>query len=421
MFMRRFIAFLVFVMPLILSAMTLEYDEFFEDETLNVELIHSGRYGMEFYRIENMYGAGRWAGSKTRLIDATNYGVHRVEVYSDKKLIYSRNYCSLFEEWSTTAAGKRDCRAFEEVVRVPMPKEIITLRISSKNERGVWKEVFADKIDPLRIGSPSLDRVCRPFPLSYAGDINKKLDVVILPAGYSIEDSAKLRRDIKMFGEFMFSKPPFDGLRDRINVWGVEYFSEYSGIPGLKGSGLESETELGLSYNTFGSPRYLMSENLFNIHSLLRDTPYDQIVIMCNSNVYGGGGIYNFYATSYVNPNNSFVLIHEFGHSFAALGDEYSDNDSDLEGAYKNVEPWQPNITALKDFSKKWKDMVGKKVPIPTPCTPEYEDVVGVYEGAAYSAKGLYRPYQDCLMRSDKPFCPVCVREILNMMELYTE
>lgn len=210
-------------------------------------------------------------------------------------------------------------------------------------------------------------------------------------------------------------------MRDKINVWAVEYFSEESGIPGLKNSKINQDTELGVSYNTFGSPRYIMSEKLFNIHSVLRNTPYEQIIIMCNSDVYGGGGIYNFYATSYFNKDNSFVIVHEFGHSFAALGDEYAENDSEMQGAFEYAEPWQANITSLKEFKNKWEDMIEASTPIPTPKTPEYKDKVGVFEGAAYMSKGFYRPYQDCLMRSDKPFCPVCVREINKMIDFYTE
>jgi hypothetical protein len=164
-----------------------------------------------------------------------------------------------------------------------------------------------------------------------------------------------------------------------------------------------------------------MTRNVFNLHDIITNIPYDQIVIMCNSDVYGGGGIFNFYATSYVNPKNGFVLIHEFGHSFAGLGDEYSENDIEVEGATQTIEPWQKNVTSLKDFSKKWQNMMDKNTPIPTPCTKEYNDKVGVYEGAAYVSKGLYRPYQDCLMKSDKPFCPVCTKEINKMLDLYTE
>ena len=164
-----------------------------------------------------------------------------------------------------------------------------------------------------------------------------------------------------------------------------------------------------------------MTPKLFNLHEILMDVPYEQIIIMCNSSVYGGGGIFNFYATSYVNRENGFVLIHEFGHSFGGLGDEYSETDIDIEGASQKIEPWQKNVTSLVDFSKKWEDMLDKTTPIPTPTTTDFKDKVGVFEGAAYVSKGLYRPFQDCLMRSDKPFCPVCTREINRMIDFYTE
>lgn len=421
--MNRILSFIIVLIPLVLNSQDIDFDKFFEDKTLNLEVYHSGRYALEYYSIDNSYISGSWAGTRTKLIDKTNYGVHKVEVFESQtnKMIYSRNYCSLFEEWSTTSQGRNSCGNFEEVLRIPFPKEEVIIKISSKDSVGVWKEIMKTKYSKSLLGYSNMKKEYKPIKLHYSGEINKKLDIVILPSGYSIEDSLKMRDDLKLFSEFIFSKNPFSNMRDKINVWAVEYFSEESGIPGLKNSKINQDTELGVSYNTFGSPRYIMSEKLFNIHSVLRNTPYEQIIIMCNSDVYGGGGIYNFYATSYFNKDNSFVIVHEFGHSFAALGDEYAENDSEMQGAFEYAEPWQANITSLKEFKNKWEDMIEASTPIPTPKTPEYKDKVGVFEGAAYMSKGFYRPYQDCLMRSDKPFCPVCVREINKMIDFYTE
>ena len=423
--MKRILFSLLVLFPLFGNAQEGDFHAYFNNYTLNIRCYHSGRLGVEYYSIDEIYGTKIWAGSKTNLLDNTNLGAHRIEIYLPKTntLIYSHNYCSLFEEWQTTNEAKNSCGNFEEVLRIPYPQQEVDIVFLSRDSVGGWFQVEKKRIEMFKVGMKDKKKVSKykPYSLHIASEnVNKKLDVVIVPAGYTQKDSLKMVQDLELFTQQFFAKPPFSDSKDKVNIWGVCYFSEQTGIPGLD-STLSNNTYLGVTYNTFGSKRYIMTRNVFNLNELIEDVPYDEIVIMCNSSVYGGGGIFNFYATSYVNPKNGFVLTHEFGHTFAGLGDEYSENDIDVEGATQKIEPWQKNVTSLKDFSKKWQDMMDKNTPIPTPCTQEYEGKVGVYEGAAYVSKGLYRPYQDCLMRSDKPFCPVCTREINKMLELYTK
>ncbi len=407
-----------------LNAQKTSFDNYFTDNTLNILCYHSGRKAVEYYTIDQTYITKKWAGTKTKLLDNTNLGAHRIEVYvhNTKNLIYSRNYCSFFEEWQTTPEAENSCGNFEEVFRIPLPNQDVDIAFFSRDSLGKWFLVEKQKIEVEKTEYKKLDyKLYDPYRLNIASDnVNTKLDIVIVPAGYTQKDSLKMVSDLKLFTDFLFSKPPYAEAKNKINVWGQCYFSEQTGIPGLD-STIRPNSFLGVSYNTFNSPRYIMTPNLFNLHEILVNVPYEQIVIMCNSETYGGGGIFNFYATSYVNPKNGFVLIHELGHSFAGLGDEYSQNDTEVEGAPQCIEPWQKNLTSLKDFSQKWKDMIEDSTPIPTPVTEEYINKVGVFEGAAYVTKGLYRPYQDCLMRSDKPFCPVCTREINKMLDFYTE
>ncbi|MFA7081261.1 MAG: M64 family metallopeptidase [Bacteroidales bacterium] len=422
--MKRFFLYFALLIPLLGNAQSVDFNTYFNDKTLNILSYHSGRFALEYYSIEETYATENWAGTKTKLLDNTNLGAHRVEVYAANtdNLIYSRNYCSLFEEWQTTPEAKKSCSIFEEVIRIPLPKGDIDIIFFSRDSLGKFYKVEKKTIEVANIETKETNiKTDKFYPLHIASkDLNKKLDIVIVPAGYTKADSLLMIEDLKIFTKQFFSKPPFSNAQDKINIRGVSYFSEQSGIPGIDKK-IEKNTFLGLSYNTFGSQRYLMTRNLFNLHEILADVPYEQIIIMCNSPYYGGGGIFNFYATSHINRNNGFVLVHEFGHSFAGLGDEYATNDIEIEGASQKIEPWQKNVTSLIDFSKKWEDMVEKTTPIPTPATLEYIDKVGVYPGAVYVSKGLYRPYQDCLMRSDKPFCPVCTREINRMIDFYTE
>ncbi|MBP1646033.1 MAG: hypothetical protein H6Q16_1608 [Bacteroidetes bacterium] len=421
---RQALYFLFLFLSFGVNAQNPSFDTYFEDNTLNILCYHSGRKALEYYIIDQTYITKKWAGSKTNLLDNSNLGAHRIEVYANNSntLIYSHNYCSLFEEWQTTSEAKNTCGNFEEVLRIPLPKEDVDIVFFSRDSLGNWNKIVKQKIEVKNAVFKTLNyKLHEPYKLNVSPeDISKKLDIVIVPAGYTQKDSLKMISDMKLFSDFFFSKPPFSEAKDKINIWGQCYFSEQIGIAGLDSTILPNSF-LGVSYNTFNSPRYIMTPNLFNLHEILINVPYEQFVIMCNSETYGGGGIFNFYATSYVNPKNGFVLIHEFGHSFAGLGDEYSENDNDVEGATQNIEPWQKNVTSLKDFSKKWKDMMDASTPIPTPITKEFENKVGVFEGAAYVNKGLYRPSQNCLMRSDKPFCPVCTKEINKMLDFYTE
>ncbi len=414
--MKKILFSLALLLPISIFA---QFDRYFERATLRVDYSHSGRVGVEYYNVENFIKIPLWAGSEVNLIDTLSLGVHKVEMRekASGKVLFSKGYCSLMEEWLTMEEAKNSCGNFQEVVLLPFPKVEVELVFFTRDEKNIYKEIARIDFDRSLLEYAQETEYAKPIILHKAAPSNKALDVVFVPVGYSKEEEAKMKGDLKILSEQFFSKPPFSEARDKVNIWGVERFDTESGIPGLKNS-KAAFNDLGVHYNTFGSERYIMTEQLWALHDALLGIPYDQIVILCNSEVYGGGGIYNFYATTYFNPDNGFVLIHEFGHSFAGLGDEYSENDSDAGLVSIETEPWERNITSLKNFKGKWEDMIREGTPIPTPSNKNYQGV-GVFEGAAYQSKGMYRPYQDCLMRSDAPFCPVCTREIQRMINYH--
>lgn len=414
--MKRVIGFFAVLFPLCCMA---QFDKYFEQATLRIDYSHSGRVGVEYFNIERFLKIPGWAGSKVNLTDTLALGVHKVEVREKAtgKLLFSKGYCSLMEEWLSMEEAKNTCGNFQEVMLIPFPKTEVEILFFTRDERNEYKLVSKGSFDGNGLEYAEKKDFAKTIPLHKAGNSDKCLDVVIVPAGYTEAEKDKMYADLELYAGYFFSKPPFSYAKDKMNIIGIERFDRQSGIPGLENSTADYN-DLGVHYNTFGSERYLMTEQLWNLHDALLGASYDQIIILCNSDVYGGGGIYNFYATTYVNHENGFVLIHEFGHSFAGLADEYSSNDSDAGLVSSEVEPWERNITSLKNFKGKWEDMLDKSTPVPTPCTKEYEKV-GVFEGAAYQSKGMYRPYQDCLMRSDKPFCPVCTREIERMLEYH--
>jgi len=409
-----------------LAAGSASADEPFSfDSTLRVDLHHIGDSRVERFLIDELRAEGAWPSSAKRLVDDTGYGGTLAQVFSvggKPRLLFSQGYCSLFGEWRTTPEAKREQRVFSETVRMPMPRSPVQLVMKSRDRRGRWIKVFETTVDPARA---SLERrrgglVVRR--LHGTGRSPTALDVVILGDGYQGWQMGKFRQDAARFADVLLGTEPFSRYRDRINVWAVESPSRQAGVDEPR-KGVFRDTVLSMTFNTFGSARYLMTADNKAVRDVAANAPYDAIYIMSNTSRYGGGGIYNLYA-SYVADNayDEYVQVHEFGHSFAGLADEYYTSKVAYNDMYpRGVEPWEPNITAQKARGHvKWRDMIAADTPVP--CTERdgrCPGKVGLFEGAGYSAKGLYRSFVDCKMfnKGHKPFCPVCMRAVARMIE----
>jgi hypothetical protein len=258
-------------------------------------------------------------------------------------------------------------------------------------------------------------------------DPQRAMDVIIVPEGYTPRERAKLRSDLSRFARTMLEYEPFKSNHERMHVRGVMAFSAQSG-PSEPRKGLFTATILGSSFNTFDSPRYLTVTHTKTLRQIAARAPYDVILVMVNTGRYGGGGVYNQWSIfPSDNEYDEYVMLHEFGHHMAGLGDEYYDSaistDEDLMYP-KGVEPWEPNITALiggKRENVKWHAMIDPQTPVPTPGEEKWQDVVGAFEGAGYKAKGLFRPQLDCKMfhKGLVGFCEVCGTAIEDMMRYY--
>ncbi|NPA68691.1 MAG: peptidase M64, partial [Chlorobi bacterium] len=260
--------------------------------------------------------------------------------------------------------------------------------------------------------------------IHYSGNPHKKLDIVIIPDGYIESDSVKFHNDCKRFAGYFFNTEPFKSNGDKVNFWAVDAYSEESGTD-MPRKNIWRNTILNTHFNTFGSERYLTTQDIETVRDIASYAPYDQIYILVNTDKYGGGGVYNYYnLCSADNKYSGRVFTHEFGHAFAALADEYQYGYEKAEDLYDmTTEPWQVNITNLVDFDSKWKKSVDKDTPIPTPDTDKYKNKIGAFEGAGYVKKGIYRPTHDCKMRSNATdeFCPVCHKAVLDMLLFYSE
>jgi hypothetical protein len=419
------LTFILFLLCLV-TASNAQFGKYFENRTLRIDYFHSGSVEAEYIMPDEMMLEGKWAGTRKHLIDPFDYGADKVMVYdsASNELIFTRGFSTLFIEYQATKEAKSQCGNFSESIIMPLPKKTARLEYYSRGKDMEWikrYEVFINpEKDDIKAGK---ENVYLYKDILKSGKPKKSLDLVILPEGYTKDELPKFLDDCSRFTGYLFETDPYLEFMRKINVRAVLAPSEESGTD-IPGDSISRNTLLNSNFYTFGSDRYLMTSDFKKVRDVASCAPYDQIIILVNHNRYGGGGIYNFYAISTVDDFNSgFVFTHEFGHSFAGLGDEYSGAGSASGDIYlKDKEPWEPNLTTLVNFEAKWMDLLAPGTPVPTPTTDEWQDKTGVFEGGGYMEKGVYRPYIDCSMNVIRfnNFCPVCQRAIREMMEYYT-
>ncbi len=451
-----------------------QFGQYFKDTTFRFDYYHTGTKGEERISADKMYMEGEWPGSKTNLIDTLNLGEYffRITDVASNRTIFSRGYCSLFDEWQTTdEAASGAFRTFHESVRFPYPFNKFLLTISRRNRQMVFTEIFSAVIDPC---GPDIHRVkshadAGVVDIISNGDIHSKVDITILGDGYTKDEMQKFLSDARHFTGILFSTEPFKRRKNDFNVRAIEVESAESGID-QPDQNIWTDHALGTAYDSFGSARYVLTDANAAVRDRAAAAPYDFLFILVNASRYGGGGIFQLYAVCFANGETpatawqaDYVFVHEFGHSFAGLGDEYYASSVAYNDFYqKGVEPWEPNIAAnVSRQGLKWKDLVKSETPLPTPWNKslydsmesergklrrevpgyaerrqsvldaersvlnekQFSNVVGAFEGAGYSSTGLFRPSLDCRMFSLSltDFDPVCERAINRMIDFYTK
>lgn len=423
--MKKYLSLLFALFPLLAWA---QFDTYFSKASLRVDYVLTGNHDETTFSLKELIREPYWSGSQTNLIDTLEFGNYIVKVYESgtDKLLFSKGYQNLYGEWTTTPEALSLTKSFEESVIVPFPKVAIDIVLSYKDWENELKEGMRFTVRPDDYFIRDYDNLNLPVYDAWVGnkDFTKAVDIVILPEGYTQAEMGKFVKDCDFFVKSLFSYAPYDRYRESFNVRGVMAPSAESGCT-MPGDHIYKNTVMRFSFWTFDSERYCMSTDNRDIRDLAGQVPYDQIYILVNTEKYGGGGIYNFYCSSASsNGYSSDVIIHEFGHGFAGLADEYYNDETGYDHMYNlNVEPWEPNITSLKDFSNKWGDLLDKKTPIPTPREKKYEHTIGVFEGGGYEPIGMYSPHMDCLMKTfnGHEFCPVCQRAIERMILYYSE
>jgi len=467
-----------------------DFNTHFNDQTLRIDFFHIGNSEEEWITLDQLYCYGIWAGSRTKLIDSFNNGKYYIQISdsADHNLLFSSGFDSYFGEYQTSSEAARGVkRTYHESALIPMPHKKVSFKLLKRDAQNDLLPIFQKIIDPndvMIIRDKILDDQVKIFAVHKSGDPHKCLDVVMLGEGYSVAQADKYYNDLVFFSRLLLKNPPYDRYANHINIYGVLKPSQESGIDEPR-AGIFKNTVLNFTFNSLGSERYVMTEDNRTLRDIAAHVPYDAIYVMVNHKRYGGGGIQNLYC-SFTTDNQwrEYLFLHEFGHSFAGLADEYYTSSTAYNDFYPTgVEPYSPNITALLDpDSLKWRHLLSEGIAIPTlwekaeydemdlawqkkrremndeiarlkrtGADPEkiknaeraydvsdstharrirhfldgsdYVGKVGAFEGAGYVSKGLYRPMLDCIMfsKTQLRFCQVCEQRIEKVINHYLE
>ena len=405
-----------------------EFDTYFIDKTLRIDYLFTGDARQQSVCVDELSLLPTWAGRKHNLAELPLQGNGQIVMRdaASGTVIYKTSFSSLFQEWLSTDEAIHTVRGFENTFLLPYPKQPVEVEITLLDARKNVQAQLTHRIDPtdVLIHAKGTSHITPHKYLQKGGNPSQCVDVAILAEGYTADEMEVFYKDAAIACESLFSHEPFGSLKKRFNIVAVASPSSDSGvsIPRLKEW---KHTAFSSHFSTFYSDRYLTTSRLKAVHDALAGIPYEHIIILANTEEYGGGGIYNSYTLTTAHHHDFRpVVVHEFGHSFAGLADEYFYDDDVMTDTYPtDVEPWEQNVTTLTNFASKWKDLLPAQTPIPTPAADCGLYPIGVFEGAAYSAKGIYRGSYNCRMRTNEypEFCPICQRAIRRLIDFYTK
>ena len=448
------------------------FQDYFQDTTMRFDYYHTGTATEEHFSPDQMVNDGSWAGSKTQLIDELRLGKYFFEVQDPQtgKILYSRGYSSIYGEWETTPEAKKEWGVFHESVRFPWPIEKIKLVIYIRNREQEFEQAWSYLVNPddRKVNPAELNSPYNTYDVAVNGNPTEKVDIVVLGEGYTRYEMDEFHKDAEKFAEALFSTEPFASRKEDFNIRAVQVPAPNSGLNHPQ-QGIANRSALSVTYGAFGSQRYALGYENKKIRNAASAVPYEYTALLMNDSIYGGGGIYNLYITAAAdNAFHEYLFVHEFGHHFASLADEYYASSTAYEMGSDIVEPYELNVTTYTDKNKMpWGDMIKEDTPLPTPWGKEqfdthsreiqkereemrnartserkmenffkeqreweenylnnieYAGEIGAYEGAMYHSHGIYRSQPNCIMftRTDR-FCAACKRAINKVIDQYTE
>lgn len=406
------------------------FDEFFADKTLRADYLFTGNKKNQSVVLDELKSMDGWAGRRNNLDKLPLSGNGQLTMVDKETgvVIYRTSFSSLFQEWLGENEAENLSKGYENTFLMPFPKKETLVTVELFNARHEVSASFTHTVRPddILIKKTGTNNVTDHKYLLKNDSSEKCIDVVIMAEGYTKDEMQTFYSDAQKACDAIFSHSPFKENMKHFNVVAVASESADSGVS-IPRENVWKSTAVSSHFDTFYSDRYLTSSSVNDIHDLLAGIPYEHIIILANTDTYGGGGIYNsFTLTTAHHSKFEPVVVHEFGHSFGGLADEYAYTDAPSPLYPYDVEPWEQNITTLVDFESKWSDMLPKDIAVPTKIISDNyssTESLGVYQGAGYSMKGIYRPVPDCRMRTNeaKAFCPVCQRALQRLIDFYTD
>lgn len=407
-----------------------KFENYFADKACRADFQLCGNKSTTKAYLVNIKEEPHWGGRRSRLSIDLNLGQYRFQIVdsASNELLYTDGFSTLYFEWQTTDEAARLEKCFEQTIQFPYPLNSAIVKIEKRLDFEAWESLLTFNLYPadkmIKKTKPQKTQVKEIFKNK---STDKAIDIAIIAEGYTAAEQDKFMADAERIAKQLTSHEPFTKHKNKINIYAVGAISEESGISMPQNDDWKN-TAAGSHFYTFYSPRYLTTPDVFKLHDLAATVPYDAIMILANTSTYGGGGIYNFYAVASADSEKAQreVVVHEFGHSFGGLGDEYYKEIPDvLDDMYDiTKEPWEPNITSLVNFDKKWKKDLCLGTNTPTPVNEQSKkQEIGVFEGAGYMTKGMYRPAYNCRMRTNEAesFCTVCEKSIENVIFHLTE
>ena len=407
----------LFIISILLSLSTQiqaqRFEDYFEDRTLRLDYTFAGDDVLHEIYVDELVSLPHWYGRRERLAELPLHGNGQITVRSkaDSMVIYRHSFSTLFQEWLATEEAKHTQKSFENVFLVPFPKDSVEIKVELFDYHNEVINSLTHIVNPKDILIRKAgERLVTPYiTLQQAADTSRCIHVAYVAEGYRQDEMDIFLADCKTAMEALFTHEPFRQMQDRFNMIAVLSPSTESGTS-WPAQGLWKNTVLGSHFDTFYSDRYLTTLHLKRLHDVLAGTPYEHIIILVNTDHYGGGGIYNSYNLTYAHGDRFRpVVVHEFGHSFGGLGDEYPYGDDDPM-YFADTEPWEPNLTTKHDFTGKWENLIR-------------EGKAGFIEGGGYLTKGVWRGFENCRMRTnDEPeFCLVCQQWLERLIDFYTK
>ena len=395
-----------------LTAQAQRFEDYFEDRTLRIDYTFAGCDYMQDIYVDELVSLPHWYGRRDRLAELPLRGNGQVTVRSnaDSTIIYRHAFSTLFQEWLATDEAKHVQRSFENVFLIPFPKAPVEIKVELFDYHERVVNSLTHTVDPTDILIRKAgERSVTPYDVMHqAADTAHCIHIAFVAEGYTADEMEHYLDDCRQAIGSLFQHEPFKSMQDRFNIVALKSVSEESGTS-EPSKGVWRNTVLSSHFDTFYSDRYLTTLHLKRLHDVLAGTPYEHIIILVNTEHYGGGGIYNSYNLSYTGGKNFLpVVVHEFGHSFGGLGDEYAYGEDDPM-YFDDTEPWEPNLTTKATGFIKWDNLI-------------QEGKAGLFEGGGYLEKGVWRGSENCRMRTNEEpeFCPVCQQALTRLIDFYT-